>query len=216
MALLMILLCLGTATAHAASPTAEKQPWNLEFGLGMGVGYGSQGLPEEATPRWLFSAQFGHHWPQWYVGMTTRGAFSSKASTRIQTAQTVVEGQISHREIEYGLVARRYLGGRHWYTQIGAGLTYNEANVDDQALYATPTGFFNRFYVDGTWLQAAVGHEFKDTPWFVRLEYTYAFYYEGKAILTEKGINRVIDDQSLVSRPHAQIVTVVLGMANVF
>lgn len=212
----ILFIVLGTQT-WAATPAASKQPWNVEFGIGGGVSYGTAGLPEGLTGRGLFSAQVGYHWPQWYLGFVTRGAFAGAGQLTIQTLDTTVAGRLSHRNIEYGLVGRRYLGGAQWYLQLGGGLAYKEINLEDRTLYAPgAAAFYNRFYINGTWLQAAVGYEFPDSPWFVRLEQTYTFYYQGKVVQTVEGVNNVIETTRLAGRPREHIFTVVVGLANLF
>ena len=214
----LLLSTFYSSSVYAQSPAAEAQPFNLEFGLGVGGGHGEQGLPR-VTARGLFSAILGYHLESWFLGITTRGAYSTSGDTKIRTTQTLDAGDLVHRTIEYGLIARRYLVadvGGQWYGQLGAGIVYNEAIADDSTLTPKPIQFINRFYLDGTWLQASIGREFANSPWFMRLEFTYSFYYQSKVIGTEAGVNRAMEEYTVLGNPHEQIFTFVVGLANIF
>lgn len=211
--ILFALICI-TPSALAQSPAAEKQPINLEAGFGIGYGRGENGLPPDSA-RAMFSVILGYHMRGWMLGLTTRGALSTEGKTEIQTNQAMETGDIKHRTIEYGLIARHYVN-ELWYAQIAGGITYNEGLTGDDHLTPNPTPYFDRFYLDGTWLQAAIGREFADSPWFVRAEYTYSFYYRSKIVGTDEGVNRIIEENNLLNRPHEHIVTVVVGLANLF
>ena len=217
MALLKILpfafLLLGFS-AHAEPEAAKIQPLNLEIGLGLGYGRGVGGLPT-SSERALFSAIFGYHWPRWMIGITTRGAFSTAGQTYLQSSQALDQGNLTHRSIEYGLVARRYLDDQS-YAQFAFGFDYNEAIAGDQNISPNLTKYLDRFYLDGTWFQIACGHEFKESPWFMRVEYTYTFYYRANIIGTQAGVNRVIEDRVLLSNPKEHILSFVIGLANIF
>jgi hypothetical protein len=214
MALLTLIFALIASPAFADSPAAEKQPLNLEAGLGVGYARGENGLPPGSV-RGMFSVILGYHLNGWMLGITTRGAYSTEGPTQIQTSQALESGGIKHRTIEYGLVARHYVT-ELWYAQIAGGIGYNEGLTGDDHLTPNPTPYFDRFYLDGTWLQVAVGKEFQDSPWFVRAEYTYSFYYHSKIVGTDEGVNRVIEENNLTNRPHEHIITFVVGLANLF
>jgi hypothetical protein len=215
MALLSLWLALFcTSVSHAESPAATVQPLNLEFGAGIGWARGEGGLPE-STERALFTAIFGYHFPDWFLGITTRGAFSTAGPTKIEASQVMELGSLSHRSIEYGLVARRYVT-QYWYAQVAGGLAYNEATTSDSSLKPNPTSYADRFYLDGTWIQASIGREFPDSPWFARVEYTYTWYYRTHVIGTDEGVNKVIEEHMILSHPHEHILTLVVGLANIF
>lgn len=215
MEILILLFSLLIPTTFAASPAAEVQPFNLEFGLGVGASQGTGGLAESLNGRAVFAAILGYHWPEWHVGITTRGSFSTASDTLIQTSTSTQRGSLSHRSIEYGVIVRRYFG-EEWYGQLGSGLVYNEAIAADESITPRPSDYHNRMYLNGTWFQSAIGHEFKDSPWFVRFEHTYSWYYASKVVETQNGINLVIDDRTLNGQPHEHVFTFIVGLANIF
>lgn len=196
---------------------------NLDFGLRLGQRHSSSAEQRtDLSPMMGFVGFAGYWTHHWAFGIQASGSISTKAKTYISTESgNAIAGKYNYRPINYGPVIRYYFDEYNNnysknYLQIGATISSSEIYRPNWGIPTSDDDEIIRSFLNGYGLLMSFGREFHDSPFFIRMDYSFERFNEIKIIMTDDGFGKTLSNERLKSHISVQSIYVTLGLNRIF